>query len=304
MQLDPREMAPTVVYKLLIGCVVPRPIAWVSTVDADGVNNLAPFSSFMGVCGDPPTIAFSSGPREGQKKDTAANAARAGEFVVNVVDDPLAEAMNLTSGEYPPGVDEFALTGLTAVPGVRVGAPRVAEAPISLECRLSQIINVGCGPHQLVLGEIVYFHIRDELYNAETGRIDMHCLHPVARLAGADPCLLSRSEVRLIPTVPRRSPPPDRPHAARQPRGRPSPPPRGSGSVSGPARRARSSFSRSTVTASSACGIATMPSGRSGSKPWSSSSPSAIGNRHRLAFPPTRSSGCGSPLPTLQSATA
>ena len=184
MQLDPREMAPTAVYKLLIGCVVPRPIAWVSTVDADGVNNLAPFSFFMGVCGDPPTIAFSSGPREGQKKDTAANAARAGEFVVNVVDDPLAEAMNLTSGEYPPGVDEFALTGLTAVPGVRVRAPRVAEAPISLECRLSQIINVGRGPHQLVLGEIVYFHIRDELYNAETGRIDMHRLHPVGRLAG------------------------------------------------------------------------------------------------------------------------
>ena len=184
MQLDPRDMAPTAVYKLLIGCVVPRPIAWVSTVDADGVNNLAPFSFFMGVCGDPPTIAFSSGPREGQKKDTAANAARAGEFVVNVVDDPLAEAMNLTSGEYPPGVDEFALTGLTAVPGVRVRAPRVAEAPISLECRLSQIINVGRGPHQLVLGEIVYFHLRDELYNAETGRIDMHRLHPVARLAG------------------------------------------------------------------------------------------------------------------------
>jgi flavin reductase (DIM6/NTAB) family NADH-FMN oxidoreductase RutF len=184
MQLDPREMAPTAVYKILIGCVVPRPIAWVSTVDADGVNNLAPFSFFMGVCGDPPTIAFSSGSREGQKKDTAANAARAGEFVVNVVDDPLAEAMNLTSGEYPPGVDEFALAGLTAVPGVRVRAPRVAEAPISLECRLSQIINVGRGPHQLVLGEIVYFHIRDELYNAETGRIDMHRLHPVARLAG------------------------------------------------------------------------------------------------------------------------
>jgi flavin reductase (DIM6/NTAB) family NADH-FMN oxidoreductase RutF len=184
MQLDPDKMAPTAVYKLLIGCVVPRPIAWVSTVDPDGVNNLAPFSFFMGVCGDPPTIAFSSGPREGRRKDTAVNAARAGEFVVNVVDDPLAEAMNLTSGEYPPGVDEFALTGLTAVPGVRVRVPRVAEAPISLECRLNQIITVGRGPHQLVLGEIVYFHVRDELYNAETGRIDMHRLHPVGRLAG------------------------------------------------------------------------------------------------------------------------
>src|SRR5262245_54495144 len=184
MQLDPSTMAPTAIYKLLIGCVVPLPIAWVSTVDADGVSNLAPFSFFMGVCGDPPTIAFSSGPREGRKKDTAANAARAGEFVVNVVDDSLAEAMNLTSGEYPPGVDEFALTGLTAVPGVRVRAPRVAEAPISLECRLRQVIDVGHGPHQVVFGEIVYFHLRDDLYSAETGRVDMQRLHPVARLAG------------------------------------------------------------------------------------------------------------------------
>jgi flavin reductase (DIM6/NTAB) family NADH-FMN oxidoreductase RutF len=184
MQLDPEKMAPTAVYKLLIGCVVPRPIAWVSTVDAASVNNLAPFSFFMGVCNDPPTIAFSSGPREGQKKDTAVNAARAGEFVVNICDDPLAEAMNLTSGEYPPGVDEFALTGLTPVPGVKVRAPRVAEAPISMECRLSQIVSVGRGPHQVVFGEIVYFHIRDELYSAQTGRVDMHNLHPVARLAG------------------------------------------------------------------------------------------------------------------------
>ena len=201
MQLDPEKMAATAVYKLLIGCVVPRPIAWVSTVDADGVNNLAPFSFFMGVCGDPPTIAFSSGPREGQRKDTAVNAARAGEFVVNVVDDALAEAMNLTSGEYPPGVDEFALTGLTALPGVKVRAPRVAEAPISLECRLSQIIDVGRGPHQLVLGEIVYFHIRDELYDAETGRVDMHHLHPVARLAGE---MYGRVQRRLRDEAPQR----------------------------------------------------------------------------------------------------
>ena len=184
MQLDPRTMASTAVYKLLIGCVVPRPIAWVSTVDADGVNNLAPFSFFMGVCNDPPTIAFSSGPREHQQKDTAVNAARAGEFVVNIVDDPLAEAMNVTSGEYPPGVDEFALAGLKAAPGVRVRAPRVAEAPISLECRVSQIVEVGRGPHQVVFGEVVYFHIRDDLYRAETGRVDMHHLRPVARLAG------------------------------------------------------------------------------------------------------------------------
>jgi flavin reductase (DIM6/NTAB) family NADH-FMN oxidoreductase RutF len=184
MQLDPAVMPQQFVYKLLIGCVVPRPIAWVSTVSADGVPNLAPFSFFMGVCNEPPTIAFSSSRREGNKKDTVANAEHTGDFVVNVVDDPLAERMNLTSGEYPPEVDEFVLTGLTAAPGVKVRAPRLAEAPISLECRVDRIISVGRGPNSLVLGEIVCFHVRDGLYDPATGRIDMHELRPVGRLAG------------------------------------------------------------------------------------------------------------------------
>ena len=184
MQLDPAVMPQQFVYKLLISCVVPRPIAWVSTVSADGVPNLAPFSFFMGVCNEPPTIAFSSSRREGNKKDTVANAEHTGDFVVNVVDDSLAERMNLTSGEYRPEVDEFVLTGLTAAPGVKVRAPRLAEAPISLECRVDRIIPVGRGPNSLVLGEIVYFHVRDGLYDAATGRIDMHELRPVGRLAG------------------------------------------------------------------------------------------------------------------------
>lgn len=184
MQLDPRTMRPESTYKLLIGCVVPRPIAWVSTVSADGVNNLAPFSFFMGVCQEPPTIAFSSGPRAQDRKDTVRNAEHTGDFVVNIVDDDRAEQMNLTSGEYPPGVDEFALTGLTAAPGVRVRAPRVLQAPVSLECRVAQIIPVGRGPHHLVLGEIVYFHVRDDVYDAATGRIDVGRLKPVGRLAG------------------------------------------------------------------------------------------------------------------------
>ena len=184
MQLDPAAMPQQSVYKLLIGCVVPRPIAWVSTVNADGVHNLAPFSFFMAVCNDPPTVAFSSSRREGSKKDTVTNIEHSGDFVVNVVDDPLAEHMNLTSGEYPAEVDEFALTGLTAAPGVKVRAPRLVEAPISLECRVDRIISIGRGPNTLVIGEIVYFHVRDELYDPSTGRIDMHELKPVGRLAG------------------------------------------------------------------------------------------------------------------------
>ena len=184
MELDPQTLKSESTYKLLIGCVVPRPIAWVSTVGADGVNNLAPFSFFMGVCGDPPTIAFSSGPRARDHKDTVRNAEHTGDFVVNIVDDDRAEAMNLSSGEYPAGVDEFALTGLTAVPGVKVRAPRVVEAPVSLECRVARVVPVGSGPHSLVLGEIVYFHVRDDVYDAATGRIDMARLKPVGRLAG------------------------------------------------------------------------------------------------------------------------
>lgn len=184
MELDPTVIGSSAAYKLLIGCVVPRPIAWVSTLDAAGVRNLAPFSFFMGVCGDPPTVAFSGGPRDGDRKDTVRNAETSGEFVVNVVDDAHAEAMNASSGEYAPEVDEFVLAGLAAAPGVRVRAPRVATAPISLECRVSQIVRVGRGPHSVVFGEIVYMHIRDALYDATTGRVDVGALRPVGRLAG------------------------------------------------------------------------------------------------------------------------
>jgi flavin reductase (DIM6/NTAB) family NADH-FMN oxidoreductase RutF len=191
MEIDPRSMPPPAVYKLLIGCIVPRPIAWVSTVSIDGVNNLAPFSFFMGVCNDPPTLAFSVGPRSAAagpggtgQKDTVRNLEATGDFVVNVVDDACAAQMNHTSGEYPPNVDEFALAGLTAVPSVTVRAPRVREAPISMECRVAQILRVGRGPHSLVLGEILIFHLRDDLYHRETGRVDMHRLKPVGRLAG------------------------------------------------------------------------------------------------------------------------
>jgi flavin reductase (DIM6/NTAB) family NADH-FMN oxidoreductase RutF len=191
VEIDPRSMPPLAVYKLLIGCVVPRPIAWVSTVSAGGVNNVAPFSFFMGVCSDPPTIAFSASRRAADsrtgvtgKKDTVLNLEATGDFVVNVVDDALAEQMNLTSGEYPPDVDEFVVAALTAAPSVKVRAPRILEAPISMECRVAQILPVGRAGHSLVLGKVVHFHVRDGLYDPGTGRVDMYALKPVGRLAG------------------------------------------------------------------------------------------------------------------------
>jgi flavin reductase (DIM6/NTAB) family NADH-FMN oxidoreductase RutF len=190
VQVDLRVPDPTMMYKLLIGCVVPRPIAWVSSVDADGVRNLAPFSYFMAITHDPPTIAFSSSPRGVEvpgprgKKDTLRNVELTREFVVNVVDDALAEQMNVTSGDYPAEVDEFTQAGLAAAPSVQVKAPRVAAAPINMECRVVQILPVGNLPHHLVIGEIVHLHVRDDVYDSATGRIDMRRLRPVGRLAG------------------------------------------------------------------------------------------------------------------------
>jgi flavin reductase (DIM6/NTAB) family NADH-FMN oxidoreductase RutF len=190
VELDPATLEQTAVYKILISSVVPRPIAWVSSIDAEGIRNVAPFSYFMAITDNPPTIAFSSSPRatapgaERGKKDTLRNVEATREFVVNIVDDALAEHMNLTSGDYPPEVDEFALAGLTSAPGVKVKTPRVASAPISMECKLARIIPVGNAPANLVLGEIVYFHVRDDIYDAATGRLDMHRLRPVGRLCG------------------------------------------------------------------------------------------------------------------------
>lgn len=191
MQFDPTVIDSAAMYKLLIGSVVPRPIAWVSSVDADGVRNLAPFSYFMAITHDPPTVAFSSGPRGAEigggvrgKKDTLHNVEVTREFVVNVVDDALAEAMNVTSGDYAADVDEFAKAGLQAASSVKVRAPRVAAAPVSMECRLAQIIPVGNLPHHLIVGEIVHMHVRDDVYDPATGCLDMHRLKPVGRLAG------------------------------------------------------------------------------------------------------------------------
>ena len=185
MEFDPAALAPNGMYKLLISSVVPRPIAWVSSVDASGVRNLAPFSYFMAITDDPPTIAFSCsyrGAGADGKKDTLRNVEATGEFVVNVVDDDRAAQMNVTSGDYPPEVDEFEMAGLSVAPGSRVKAPRVADAPISMECRLDRVVPVGRA--NLVLGRIVYVHVRDGLYDPVTGRVDMHRLCPVGRLAG------------------------------------------------------------------------------------------------------------------------
>ncbi|HHC07452.1 MAG TPA: flavin reductase family protein [Actinobacteria bacterium] len=182
--LELAELAPIDRYKLLIGAVVPRPIGWIGSVDLEGRRNLAPYSFFNVVAATPPTVFFAPGHRRGRPKDTLANVMATGEFTVNVVDEALAEAMNLTSGEYGPEVDEAALAGLEMRPGRLVAAPYVVASPAVLECKVVELVELGDPPTStVVFGRILGARIRSELL-AE-GRVDPFGLRAVGRMAGA-----------------------------------------------------------------------------------------------------------------------
>lgn len=187
MIFDPRTEDPLNIYKLLVGAIVPRPIAFVSSLSEDGVRNLAPFSFFTAISANPPVICFSPMVRasDGHTKDTLNNIRATGEFVVNIVSEEFAERMNIASQEFPPEVDEFEKSGLTAVPSDVVKPPRVGESHVNMECRLVQIVDVSEKPlgGSIVLGEVLRFHVRDEIF--ENFRIDPDKLHAVGRMAGA-----------------------------------------------------------------------------------------------------------------------
>lgn len=179
-----------VVYQHLLRVIVPRPIAWVSTISADGVSNLAPFSFFTGVGSRPPSLLFCpANRRDGSPKDTLRNIREVGEFVVNVVAEPLAEVMNQTSAELPEGESEFEAFGIPAVPAVQVRPPRVAAAPVSLECRLLQVLSLQSGPGaaNIVIGQIVHLHVADTVLGGD-GFADPQRLQAVGRLGGATYC--------------------------------------------------------------------------------------------------------------------
>ncbi|ARV59313.1 flavin reductase [Nostocales cyanobacterium HT-58-2] len=186
MIIDPDQIDPRNSYQLLIGSIVPRPIAWVSTIATDGTPNVAPFSFFMGITGNPPTLAISCGPRRGAgKKDTLVNAESSGELVVNVVVEEIDEQMNITSAEFPPEVNEFQEAGLTPVPSVKVRAPRVAQSPINIECQVKQVVYVGneSSPSGLIIAEALLWHVRDDLLTPQN-TIDVSKLHAIGRLSG------------------------------------------------------------------------------------------------------------------------
>lgn len=184
MQIDFAELAPRDRYKLIVGSVVPRPIALVSTCDAQGRANAAPFSFFNAVCDDPPLLAIgvnSSAP--GHIKDTARNIRASGEFVVNLVDEALAPRMNACGVDFGPEVNEFEVAGLTARPGVKVRAPWVGEAPIAFECRRRATLELAI-ERNLVLGEVVYMHVRDDLVDRERCHVHAERAGLIGRMHG------------------------------------------------------------------------------------------------------------------------
>jgi flavin reductase (DIM6/NTAB) family NADH-FMN oxidoreductase RutF len=189
MQFDPALIPPRDVYARMIETIVPRPIAWVSTLSAEGVPNLAPFSFFTGVTSKPPTLVFCVGNNSGGvPKDTARNIMDTGEFVVNLTPLALAEAMVKTSGNYPPQESEIEAAGLSTAPSARIKPPRIVGTPAQFECTLYKVVDIGEGDRitsRMIIGRIELLHVDDAYVDAE-GRIDFAKLDVVARLGGPD----------------------------------------------------------------------------------------------------------------------
>ncbi len=172
MKIEPGALPRHEAHDFFASLIVPRPIAFVSTVNEKGQYNAAPFSAFNRLANNPPVVAIGIARRKGQKKDTVRNIEAIGDFVINLVDENLAAAMSKTSAEFPPEVDEIKEAGLTPLKSDKVKSPRIAEAPISIECKLLQTIELGNSPNRgtIILGEVVMIHIKDEVMTG--GKID------------------------------------------------------------------------------------------------------------------------------------
>jgi flavin reductase (DIM6/NTAB) family NADH-FMN oxidoreductase RutF len=182
MRIDPAYLDPETAYRLITGVVVPRPIAWVTSLSATGVLNLAPFSAFMFVSPKPPMLAISVGRKGNIYKDTAQNILNNEEYVVHIADSSLMNAVHESSTEHPPEVSEVEELRLSTLPGDRTKVPRLAAAPIAMECRFRQCLEFGETRSRLIVGEVLVFHIRDGLL--KNGKIETEALDPIARIAG------------------------------------------------------------------------------------------------------------------------
>jgi flavin reductase (DIM6/NTAB) family NADH-FMN oxidoreductase RutF len=187
MNLQPSSLEWKDAYKLLVGSILPRPIALVSSINKVGIGNIAPFSFFTAICADPMLICFSPMRRgnDGSKKDTLLNIESTREFVINIVSEEIVEKMNITATEFPSDVDEFMESGFTKEESKVITPPRVKESSVQLECTLHEVLHFGekPGSGSLVIGKVEMIHIADELYYA--GKIDTKKLNPVGRMAGS-----------------------------------------------------------------------------------------------------------------------
>ena len=186
--LDPDTLDKRQNYALQTSLLVPRPIAWVATVGPDGTYNCAPFSYFMGVSSKPPIIAFAVGEKRTGPKDTTVNIEVCPEFTVNIVNEQLANAMVETAADLPHGQSEFEHVGLTPQPSQLIKAPRIAGAPVQMECRLHQMFTVEGTTTVMILGRILRYHIDPAVLNADQSAVDIHALKPVGRLGGFEYC--------------------------------------------------------------------------------------------------------------------
>ena len=201
MLIDPKNIPPRTAYQLLASAVIPRPIGLISSISAAGAVNLAPFSFFNAVCGEPPMVLFCPTNRS-PAKDTLRNVQETGEFVANIVGQDMAQQMNLTAGDYPPDVNEFDVAGLTPVPSRMIAPPYVQESPVSMECKLRQVIQVSDKPNggSIVIGEVVLFHISDSVLDKNL-LVDCAKLNPMMRLGGASYGIMTGSYDMIRPVI-------------------------------------------------------------------------------------------------------
>ena len=182
MQIDPSGLEAERIYRLMTGIVVPRPIAWVTSLSSRGVLNLAPFSAFTFVSQKPPMLAISVGRKGKTYKDTAHNILDTEEYVIHIADTPLMNAVHESSVEHPPEISEVEQLGLETIASERIKVPRLAAPPVAMECRFRQCLEFGETRSRLIVGEVLVFHIRDGLL--QNGKIETKALDPIARIAG------------------------------------------------------------------------------------------------------------------------
>ena len=206
LEFDPAKMAGIQIYKILSGCIVPRPIGWISTVSSEGTFNAAPFSFFNGLSHLPPIVCFSASVHynvNNRRKDTVTNVIDTKEFVFNVVSEEMVVEQGICSDSFPAEVDEFAEAKLTPAPSKIIKSPRIAESPVNFECVVLSVQPLPESVYTLVIGRVVYMHVRKDILG-DDGRIDFRALAAVGRIAGdsyartRDVFTLDRDSFRIL----------------------------------------------------------------------------------------------------------